>query len=100
LSDLLDVAFQKFRRYSTLPILSPDQNVLGARIANTMARNSAGASGTISQTAVGKTVSFTSPVSVQFAVSGICTATSEKYAGKCITNVTVGAGQTVSFVVL
>jgi len=100
LSDLLDVAFQKFRRYSTLPILSPDQNVLGARIANTMARNSAGASGTISQTAVGKTVSFTSPVSVQFAVSGICTATSEKYAGKCITNVTVDAGQTVSFVVL
>jgi len=64
---------------------------------NTMARNSSGLTATITP---GVGVSFTSPVSVEFAVSGICTATSERYAGKCITNVKVEAGQTVTFVTL
>jgi hypothetical protein len=97
LGDLLDVAFQKYRRYSTLPIMSPDQHVAGARIANTMARNKAGVVGTITP---GVSASFTSPVSVEFAVTGICTSTSESYAGKCITNVKVEAGQTVTFILL
>jgi hypothetical protein len=97
LGDLLDVAFQKYRRYSTLPIVSPDQHVAGARIANTMARNQAGVVGTITP---GVSASFSSPVTVEFAVSGICTATSERYAGKCITNVKVEAGQTVTFILL
>ena len=95
LGDLLDTAFQKFRRYSTLPIMSPDEHVAGARMANTMARNKAGLTATITP---GVSVSFSSPVAVQFAVSGLCTSTSETYAGKCITNVSVGAGQTVIFV--
>jgi hypothetical protein len=42
LGDLLDIASGKFRRYSTLPILRPDQHAAGARIANTMARDAAG----------------------------------------------------------
>jgi hypothetical protein len=97
LTDLLDTAFAKFRRYSTLPIVSPDMDATGTRIANTMARNKAGVVATITP---GVKVSFSSPVTVQFAVSGICTATSEIYAGKCITNVKVEAGQTVTFVTL
>jgi hypothetical protein len=97
LGDLLDFAFEKYRRYSTLPIMSPDQHVAGARIANTMARNQAGVVGKITP---GVSASFTSPVSVEFAVSGICTASSERYAGKCITNVKVEAGQTVTFILL
>jgi hypothetical protein len=97
LGDLLDLAFQKYRRYSTLPIMSPDQHVAGARIANTMARNQAGVVATITP---GVSASFTSPVAVEFAVTGICTSSSERYAGKCITNVKVEAGQTVTFILL
>jgi hypothetical protein len=97
LGDLLEVAFQKFRRHSTLPIMSPDQNEAGARIAKTMARNKAAVTATLTP---GVSVSFSSPVAVEFAVSGVCTSTSERYAGKCITNVKVDAGQTVSFLLI
>ena len=45
-------------------------------------------------------VTFTSPVAVQFAVTGVCTATSERYGGRCITTVSVGAGQTVTFLLI
>jgi hypothetical protein len=97
LGDLLDTAFAKFRKYSTLPIVSPHQHEVGARMARTMARNQAGVVGTITP---GVGVSFTSPVAVEFVVSGICTSTSERYAGKCITNVNVQAGQTVTFLII
>jgi hypothetical protein len=97
LGDLLDVTFAKFRRHSTLPIMSPDQNIAGVRIANTMARNKAGVVATLTP---GVSVSFSSPVAVEFAFTGVCTSTSEKYAGACITNVKVGAGQTVTFFLL
>ena len=39
LSDLHDTAIRKFRRHSRLPIVSPDMDVAGKRIADTMARN-------------------------------------------------------------
>jgi hypothetical protein len=100
LGDLLDTAFAKFRTYSTLPIMSPAEHVIGPRMANTMARNSAGIAATITNGPVGQTASFTSPVAIDFAVTGICTSTSERYAGECITNVHVDAGQTVTFVIL
>ena len=97
LGDLLDVAFQKFRKYSTLPIMSPDMNDAGARIARTMARNNAGVSALLTP---GVSVSFSSPVSVEFAVSGLCASNAEMYAGKCISIVKVGAGQTVTFLLI
>jgi len=62
-----------------------------------MARNQAGVVGTITP---GVSVSFSSPVEVEFAVSGVCTSSSERYAGKCITNVKVEAGQTVTFLLI
>jgi hypothetical protein len=94
LGDLLDLTFQKFRRHSTLPILSPDQHEAGARMARTMARNKASVTGVLTP---GMSVSFSSPVAVEFAVSGLCTSTAERYAGKCIANVKVPAGQTVTY---
>jgi hypothetical protein len=100
LGDLLDTAFAKFRTYSTLPILSLPEHVMGPRMADTMARNSAGVVGTITNGPVGQTVSFTSPATVDFAVTGICTATTEHYASDCITSVHVDAGQTTTFVTL
>jgi hypothetical protein len=97
LGDLLDTAFAKFRKYSTLPIVSQKQHDTGARMQKTMARNQAGVVGTITP---GVSMSFTSPATVDFAVTGICTSSSERYAGKCITNVHVDAGQTVSFLLI
>jgi hypothetical protein len=97
LGDLLDTAFAKFRKYSTLPIISDQQHATGARMQKTMARIKAGVAGTITP---GVSVSFTSPAAVEFAVSGICTSSSERYAGKCITNVKVDAGQTVTFLLM
>ena len=93
LGDLLDLTFQKFRKSSTLPVMSPDMQVAGARIASTMARNASGLTATLTP---GVSVSFSSPVDVQFAVSGVCTTGSENYAGKCITPVHVTAGGTVT----
>lgn len=92
LGDLHDLAIQKFRRHSKLPIVSPPMHVAGRRMANTMARNTAGVSGRISP---GTSVSLTSPAAVQVSVSGVCTTGSEKYYGKCITSVQVPGGQTV-----
>jgi heparan sulfate-N-deacetylase len=97
LGDLLDTTFAKFRKYSTLPIISQKEHETGARMQKTMARNQAGVVGTITP---GVSVSFTSPAAVDFAVTGICTSSSERYAGKCITNVHVDAGQTVSFLLI
>ena len=95
LGDLLDVAFKKFRKYSTLPIMSPHQHEIGARMQNTMARNGAGL---VAKVTPGVSVSFSSSVTVDFAVTGLCTSSSERYAGKCITNVHVDAGQPITFV--
>jgi hypothetical protein len=97
LGDLLDVTFQKFRRHSTLPIVSPDQHECGARMGRTMDRNKAGVTATLTP---GVSVSFSSPVAVEFAFTGVCTSTSEKYDGRCITNVKVAAGQTVTFLLI
>jgi hypothetical protein len=93
LSDLHDLAIQKYRRYSTLPVVSPDMHVSGRRMANTMARNASGLTAILTP---GVSVSFSSPVAVEFALSGVCTLTSERYAGKCITTVDVPAGGSVT----
>jgi len=88
-----DVAFQKFRRNSTLPVVSPDMQVAGARVANTMGRNASGLTATLTPAT---SVRFTSPRDVDFALSGVCTTGSETYAGKCISAVHVAAGGTVT----
>lgn len=93
LGDLHDLAIQKFRRHSKLPIHSPEMHVAGARMASTMERDAAGATGRL---APGQSVTLTSPVTVTFPVSGVCTTGSERYFGKCITTVQVPAGQTVT----
>jgi hypothetical protein len=41
-------------------------------------------------------VTFSSPVDVEFALSGVCSIGSESYSGKCITTVNVTAGGTVT----
>ncbi|TMA27365.1 MAG: hypothetical protein E6J78_10190 [Deltaproteobacteria bacterium] len=93
IGDLHDAAFRKFRKYLTLPVLSPNMDDSGWRVGNTMARNASGLTATLTP---GVSVSFTSPVTVEFVVSGVCTVDSEIYANRCITIVDVAAGQTVT----
>jgi len=94
LSDLHDLALQKLRRYSNLPMESPDLVRVGTKMANTMARNASGVSATLRP---GVSVTLTSPAALHVVVSGVCQLLgSEVYGGKCITGVDVPAGGTVT----
>lgn len=94
LTDLHNLALQKLRRYSTLPVESPDMVRVGTKMADTMARN---ASSLQAQLQPGVAITLSSPTAVRVVVSGVCrTLGSEVYGGKCITTVDVPAGGTAS----
>jgi hypothetical protein len=94
LSDLHDAALQKLRRYSKLPVESPDLVRVGNKMADVMARNASTMSARLQP---GVAITLTSPTALRAVVSGVCvTLGSEVYAGKCITTVNVPAGGTVS----
>lgn len=94
LSDLHDSALQKLRRYSNLPVESPDLVKVGTKMANTMARN---ASNLSAQLQPGTAITLSSPVALHVVVSGVCQLLgSDVYGGKCITGVDVPAGGTVT----
>jgi len=94
LSDLHDQAIQKLRRYSNLPLESPDLVRVGTKMADVIARN---ASTMTARLQPGVSVTLTSPTALRVAVSGVCVVLgSEVYGGKCITTVNVPAGGTVT----
>lgn len=94
LSDLHDLALQKLRRFSNLPVESPDMVRVGTRMASTMARNASGLQATLRP---GESITLTSPTAQRVVVSGVCLLLgSEVYGGKCLTTVDVPAGGTVS----
>jgi hypothetical protein len=94
LSDLHDLALQKLRRYSKLPVESPDLVRVGSKMADVMARNASSLSAHLQP---GVAVTLSSATAVRVVVSGVCqTLGSEVYGGKCITTVNVPAGGTVS----
>jgi hypothetical protein len=92
LSDLLDAAWAKYSRHYKLPVSSPDMDVGAKRMTETMVRNESGLEATLTTSGV----TFTSPVTVRFPVSGVCNSSSERYAGKCITSVRVPANGRVT----
>ncbi|TMA27367.1 MAG: hypothetical protein E6J78_10200 [Deltaproteobacteria bacterium] len=91
--DLLDMAFAKFRRYSTLPIKSLRLEDIGSRMADTMGRNWSGVTGAIVN---GTSARFTTPNEVWFNASGVCNLTAERYAGRCISSLYLPAGGTLT----
>jgi hypothetical protein len=94
LSDLHDLALQKLRKYSNLPMESPDLVRVGSKMADVMARNASSLSAHLQP---GVAITLTSPTALRVVVSGVCvTLGSEVYGGKCITAVNVPAGGTVS----
>jgi hypothetical protein len=94
LSDLHDMALQKLRRYSNLPVESPNMVRVGTKMADVMARN---ASAMTARLQPGVGVTLTSPTALRVVVSGVCVLLgSEVYGGKCITTANVPAGGTVS----
>jgi hypothetical protein len=96
LGDLHDVTLEKFRRHSTLPVRSPQMHVAGSIMEDTMERSAVGLTATLQP---GASVTLTNPSRSDFVwvtVSGVCTSDSESYAGKCIAEVFVPAGGTVT----
>ncbi len=94
LSDLHDAALTKLRRFSNLPVESPDMVRVGKKMADTMARNAGSLSAVLRP---GEAITLTSPSALHVVVSGVCQLVgSEVYAGKCITPVDVPAGATVT----
>jgi hypothetical protein len=101
LGDLLDMAIAKFRKYSTLPIMSYRLEDIGSAMADTMGRNWSGVTGTIKN---GVTAQFTTPNEVWFRASGVCCSTAnascllppETYAGRCISYLHVPTGGSYS----
>jgi len=94
LGDLLDMAFSKFRRYSTLPVISLRQEDIGSRMADTMGRNWSGVTGTIVN---GTQAKFTTPQEVWFNATGVCNASAERYfGGRCISSLYLASGGTLT----
>lgn len=94
LSDLHDLALQKLRRFSSLPVESPDLVRVGTKMADVMARNASSLSARL-QPGVG--ITLTCPTALRVVVSGVCQLLgSEVYGGTCITAVDVPAGGTVT----
>jgi hypothetical protein len=99
LGDLIDATLTKYRTYSTLPIHSPDLDVVAERMKVTGERNAAGVVATLTP---GVSVTFTSPKASRVAFSrdlaapACATAGGESYATKCITTLSVPANGTVT----
>lgn len=93
-SDLHDLALQKLRRHSKLPVESPDMVRVGNKMADTMARNASNLTAILRP---GEAITLSSSTAVRVVVSGVCQLLgSDVYAGKCITTKNVPAGGTAT----
>jgi len=79
LSDLLDATFAKYSRHMNLPILSPNQHVLGERMANKTRIAMNNVQGRVDP---GKGFWLTSPVAVKVPLTGVAKSGSENYGGQ------------------
>jgi hypothetical protein len=95
LGDLLDRVITKYTRICNLPIRSPNQVDIGKSMKDRMQYNSGGVRASFSPAAGTLTISASSPVVVP--VTGLCTGTYETYGGQCISRLSIGAGQTVTY---
>ena len=93
LTDLLDVALQKYAAMVTVPLVSIQQHELGARVAQRMQFNDSGVSGVI---APGVSITLTVKKAATIPVTGAVTAGAESYAGQSISYAKVDAGKSVT----
>ncbi|HXJ20573.1 MAG TPA: hypothetical protein VMT03_10095 [Polyangia bacterium] len=90
LSDLLDETFSKYSNLVTVPLVGPTMEVLGQQVANRMALNGSGVSGTIDPNANTITLHVANAATVP--VTGACGGTTELYAGQPLSSVALSSG--------
>jgi hypothetical protein len=93
LTDLLDVTITRYTALVNLPILSPEMNELGQRMADRMNYNAAGVRAIITP---GASLSITADRAARVPVTGLNAPIRETYGGQVIGYVDVQAGQTVT----
>jgi MYXO-CTERM domain-containing protein len=94
LSDLLDAVFDKYAALTTVPIVSPTMDALGARVAARAAYDTAGVSATIG--ADGSVSVHVAGNAATVPITGLCTPGAESYAGDWISYVDVAPGADVT----
>ncbi|MGH9868508.1 MAG: hypothetical protein ACREAA_10145 [Candidatus Polarisedimenticolia bacterium] len=95
LGDLLDRTLQKYGRLFVLPIRSPAQVQVGASMKDRMRFNAAGVRASF--TPEQRTITITASQSAVVPVTGLCKGTYEVYGGQCISRVTLGPGQSLTY---
>ena len=95
LGDLLDRTLAKYTRLCTLPVRSPSLAALGEWTANRMRYDAADVRCSFSPEQ--RTITISSSVAVVVPVTGLCTPSAEVYGGQCISRITLGAGESVTF---
>jgi hypothetical protein len=95
LGDLLDRLISKYRRLLVLPVSSPRQVAIGERMQDRMQYNGAGVRASFVPDQRTITITAAGPVTVP--ITGLCTDNSEVYGGQCISRVSVGAGESVTY---
>ena len=95
LGDLLDRTLQKYGRLYVLPVRSLPMADLGEWTENRMRYNDAGVRCSFNPDQGRITITATRAAVVP--VTGLCNESSEVYGGQCITQVSLSAGQTVTY---
>ncbi len=93
ITDVLDAAFTKFSKISTMPVLSLSQTEIGKRLEDRMQFNGAGVSATYNP-GIGITIKGAGVANTP--VTGICSGTCDYYGNQTISKIHVTAGGTVN----
>ena len=94
LGDLLDRTLQKYNGLLVLPVRSPNQVSLGQFMQDRARFNGAGVNASF---VPDQSLTITATKQATVPITGLCSDTSETYGGQCISHVTIGAGQTLTF---
>ena len=92
LGDLTDATITKYSNLVTLPILSPTEDAIGAKMANRAQYNAAGVSASFIPH---QRIMITAQQAATVPVTGLPSAQAENYGGQSISYIDVAAGETV-----
>jgi hypothetical protein len=95
IGDLLDRTLDKYGRLFVLPVRSLTQVALGEFVQNRLQYRGAEVLASIRPDQ--GTITLTATKAAVVPVTGLCSGSSEVYGGQCISHVSLGAGQTVTY---
>lgn len=96
LSDLLDLALQKYQQLYNLPIVSLTMDQLGQAMAERMQYTAAGVAASVS----GLTITLSARSAARVPVTGLFTLGAQSYGGQHISSITLAAGQSLTLPLL